>query len=47
MAWHLVALAGLAVAAAAAALARRRSVRLGLAGAWLAVTAATVVGASA
>lgn len=47
MAWHLVALAGLAVAAAAAALARRSSVRLGLAGAWLALSAATVLGASA
>jgi hypothetical protein len=47
MAWHLVALAGLAVAAGAAALAGRRSVRLGLAGAALALTAVTVVGASA
>jgi hypothetical protein len=47
MAWHLVALAGLAVAASAAALARRRGVRLALVAAAPALVAATVLGASA
>jgi hypothetical protein len=43
MAWHLVALAGIAVAAAAAALIPRRAVRLGLAGAALTLVAATTL----
>jgi hypothetical protein len=45
MAWHLVALAGIAMAAAAAALARRRDVRLGLAAAALGLLAVTAAAA--
>jgi hypothetical protein len=46
MAWHLVALAGIALAAAAAALVQRRGVRIGLAAAALALLATTAAAAS-
>jgi hypothetical protein len=45
MAWHLVALAGIAAIAAAAALARRRAVRIGLAAASVALLATTALAA--